>query len=245
MFTCCLVEEREQSLQQAQAQWKSLFSRQSTEYQMENPVRPTTAEIVLTKANRKANQAWGDELKDKPTNVTRVYSQNVNGLSIDRRGGQFADVCRVHNEVQADIFLGQEHNLDTTQMHIQSSLHTAAQQLCKRARVKFGTTSIQFKTAYKPGGTFIMSTGSISGRMSKQRQDPWGRWVLQEFTGKNNRLLVVVSAYQTVNKRGDQGALTVVSQQRSLLIQQNDPVSIPRTAFRRDLLLAMKVYFDA
>ncbi|KAI2490533.1 hypothetical protein MHU86_24043 [Fragilaria crotonensis] len=199
-------------------------------------------ETILTRANQKTNEPWGDELTKKPANITRVYAQNINGLSIDRRGGQFEDVCRVHNEVQADIFMGQEHNLDTTQMQVRSALFRAAQQLCQRARVTFGTTPIQFNTAYKPGGTFIMSTGSISGRMTKQTQDPLGRWVIQKFIGKQGRLLAVVSAYQTVEKRGTQGALTVASQQRSLLIQMKDEVTNPRTAFCRDLLQTLRAY---
>lgn len=89
-----------------------------------------------------------------------------------------------------------------------------------------------------------MSTGSISGRMTKQTQDPLGRWVIQEFIGKQGRLLAVVSAYQTVEKRGTQGPLTVASQQKSLLIQMKDKVTNPRTAFRRDLLQTLRAYQD-
>jgi hypothetical protein len=47
-----------------------------------------------------------------------------------------------------------------------------------------------------------------------------------------------------VNKRGEQGALSVVSQLTSLLLQQNNPINNPRTAFCRDFVQAMKVYCD-
>ena len=185
----------------------------------------------------------GDVLQDKPAHVTRIYSQNVNGLIFDRLGGQFKEVCRIHKEVQADVFLGQEHNLDTTQLHVRSSFYDAAKQhSCERTRLAFGTTPITFTTTYKPGGTFIMSSGSFSGRMTKQVQDPLGRWVLQEFVGQQGKLLVVVSAYQTVDKRGDQGALTIAAQQSSLLPLAKDSVTNPRTAFRRDLVQAMRPY---
>ena len=190
-----------------------------------------------------SNNPWGDELQaNKPSHITRIYSQNVNGLTLDRRGGQFEDVCKVHNEVQADIFLGQEHNLDTTQLHVRSSLYNAAKQHCVRARLAFGTTPISFDTPYKPGGTFIMSTGSFSGRMTKQVQDTWGRWVLQEFAGQRDKLLVVVSAYQTVDKRGEQGPLTIAAQQTSLFLLTKDPVTNLRSAFQRDLVQAMRPY---
>ncbi|KAI2492122.1 hypothetical protein MHU86_22426 [Fragilaria crotonensis] len=215
------------------------------ERQQSPAVQARRSETVLTSANRRSNAPWGDVLQEKPSHVTRIYSQNVNGLTFDRRGGQFEEVCRVHKEVQADIFVGQEHNLDTTQYHVRSSLYDAAKQHCERARLIFGTTPIPFHSTYKPGGTFILSSGNFSGRMAKQVQDPWGRWVLQEFAGRQGRLLVVVSAYQPVDKRGDQGVLTVASQQASLLRLSKDSVTNPRSAFRRDLLKAMRPYKSA
>ena len=87
-----------------------------------------------------------------------------------------------------------------------------------------------------------MSTGGFSGRMTKQVQDTWGRWVLQEFAGQRDKLLVVVSAYQTVDKRGEQGPLTIAAQQTSLLLLAKDPVTNPRSAFQQDLVQAMRPY---
>ena len=124
------------TLQKAQVKWKELFSRQNThKTQVASEIHPVSAETVLTTGNRRSNNPWGDELQAKPSHITRIYSQNVNGLTLDRRGGQFEDVCKVHNEVQADIFLGQEHNLETTQLHVRSSLYDAAKQHCVNAPV--------------------------------------------------------------------------------------------------------------
>jgi hypothetical protein len=90
-----------------------------------------------------------------------------------------------------------------------------------------------------------MATGSISGRIIKQKQNPWGRWVLQEFTGKEGRKLVVVSAYETVDKRGSMGALTVKSQQTSLLLHTKDKTTNPRIAFCQDLLKELRLYTES
>ncbi|KAI2490278.1 hypothetical protein MHU86_24299 [Fragilaria crotonensis] len=65
----------------------------------------------------------------------------------------------------------------------------------------------------------------------------------QEFVGQSGIKLVIVSAYQPVDKRGAQeGNLTVAGQHRSLLLQSNDAVQNPRSAFRRDLLASLRYY---
>ena len=47
--------------------------------------------------------------------MLRVYAVNVNGFTLDRRGGQFDTYCTMLQEVQADVACGQEHNLDSIQ----------------------------------------------------------------------------------------------------------------------------------
>ena len=43
---------------------------------------------------------------EKPDTVTRIYGLNVNGLTLDRRGGQLDVLCKVLKEVQADVLCG-------------------------------------------------------------------------------------------------------------------------------------------
>jgi hypothetical protein len=125
-------------------------------------------------------------LEEKGDHVTRIYSLNVNGLSIDRRGGRFDDLCKVGKEVQADIICYQEHNLDTTRSHVRSVLYDTAQQYWSRTRLVFGTTPIPFETHHKPGGTLMVSIGDITGRINAQSHDKWGRWTSQTFRGVGN-----------------------------------------------------------
>ena len=160
-------------------------------------------------------------------------------------GGQFNDICTVIKEVQADIFGGQEHKLDTTQVHVRSTLYETGRQHWDRNRMCFGTTPISFHSHYNPGGTFLVTVGNISGRILHQKQDKWGRWVRQEFSGKDGARVVVISAYQPVAKHGREGNLTVSAQQQSLLLQNQDPTDNPRTAFRRDLFNLLDTYQQA
>ena len=233
-------------LQKAQQSWRSMLSWTSPP-QLPTPVsiqQPRNAS-VLTVQNQRTNEPWGDLMNEKPKQCTRIHIQNVNGFNLDSRGGQFDYFCAIHNEIQADISCGQEHKLDTTQMHVRSLLYDTARQHWDRSRMTFGTTPIPFSSQYKPGGTFILSTGSITGRVRKQHRDRWGRWVAQEFSGQQSETVMVISAYQPVDKRSREGTNSVASQQRSLLLQAGDPTNDPRTAFRRDLLQQLQTYRQA
>ena len=107
-----------------------------------------------------------------------------------------------------------------------------------------GTTPITVGSTYKPGGTMQMTVDSLTGRIVAQKRDHYGRWVLQEFIGKKKSKVIIVSAYQPVDKSGAPGKITVAAQQVSLLTMANDSTKNPRTAFRRDLLKELQAYHE-
>jgi hypothetical protein len=117
-----------QRMESAKAQWKNLFSRPTSPLNVVRIDSRDRQPSFLNRSNQRENRPWGDILGAKEPRLTRVYVQNVNGLSIDRRGGQLNDVCAVMQEAQADIFCGQEHNLDVTQMGIHSILYDTVRQ---------------------------------------------------------------------------------------------------------------------
>jgi hypothetical protein len=79
--------------------------------------------------------------------------------------------------------------------------------------------------------------------VTKQVRDKWGRWVCQEFQGRADRKVVIISAYQpVVNTSTLPGKITVIAQQKSLLIKENAAAIHPRTAFRNDLSTCLKQY---
>ena len=125
-------------------------------------------QVTLSAQNQRTNQAWGDVLGVKDDTTTRIYSLNVNGFSLDRRGGQFDEYCRMAKEVQADIICCQEHNLDTTQTQVRSILFATLREHWTRTRIAMGTTPIPFTSMLKPGGTMITSVNSITGIMVSQ-----------------------------------------------------------------------------
>ena len=206
------------------------------------PFDRTSRPSVLSTANAISNEPWGDQIEEKANDITRMYCINLNGITLDKKGGKFDTVCRCMKEVQADIFCGQEHKLDTTQAAVRTIMYDTARQHWERQRVVMGTTPIPFEKTHKPGGTIMITTGALTSRVKKQVRDKWGRWVCQEFQGKDAKRLVIMSVYQPIDKGSHTGKITVAAQHISLLIQEQDECTKPREAFRRDLLACVKEY---
>ena len=91
------------TLSEAVSQWERLLSGANSRGNNGEgvPVHNSQSDPspVVTVKNRRENHAWGDELKDKPPHHTRIFVQNVNGRSLQGRGGKFDTVCRVLKEV--------------------------------------------------------------------------------------------------------------------------------------------------
>ena len=219
----------EQRHQQAREEWATLFQQRNKQSRHDNRTP------ILTTHNQQMNVPWGDLLQAKSTNVTRVYALNLNGIALDRRGGQFETLCSIAKEIQADILCCQEHNVDTTQTEVRSILYATARQHWPRSRLVTGSTSTPFTTWYKPGGTSQLSVGHITGRITTSHQDSLGRWVSQTFRGRDGFIMTVISAYQVVECGSQQGKTTAAAQQISQLIHMNVSDCNPRRAFKQDL----------
>jgi exonuclease III len=198
--------------------------------------RQTQSTIAISQTNLTANTPWGDKIAEKEDHILRIYAQNVNGIKIDADGGQYKEICNLAKEVQADIFCFQEHNLDTTQFKIRQILQNTTLKQWQRSRLVIASSPIEFAGYWKPGGTAILSNGHVTGRLTTVGQDKWGRSSYQTLLGQRGRKFTIISAYQVVaQKQSLKGLYTVAAQLHNLLIRQNDPITDPRKAFRRDL----------
>lgn len=225
--------EPESPMTNARKAWNRLLdnANRNDAFQVPDGNRP----INLSLENQRDNEAWGDRLQEKPTGITRLYALNLNGLSLDQRGGQFDDLCKIGKEVQADFICCQEPNVDAVQPRVRTILYQTARQHWNRSKLSVGTTPTPFISMYKPGGTLVLSTGNVTGRMISTETDKWGRWTSQSFRGHGNRTITVISAYQVMADDPEKGVISAAVQQRSLLLQTQDPLTDPRLAFKRDL----------
>jgi hypothetical protein len=88
----------------AKTTWRTFFSRQQAQASTIN--QQQRRPIQLSARNQRSNTNWGDTLGPKATGTIRVYAQNLNGLTLDRKGGTFDELCRVQKELNIDIFCG-------------------------------------------------------------------------------------------------------------------------------------------
>ena len=245
-----------QRLSTAKEEWNNLFSKRRTD---PDPCKAFTHTLQTTRTahtqppatlyprppgmtaeNHRTNTSWGDPLVEKPMNVTRLYSLNFYGLSLDRRKGKFDELCQITKDVQADIACCQEHNLDTTRTSVRIILHETTRQHWPRSRITYGNAPTPFLTDYKPGGTMITTVGDITGRIVSQSKDRCGRWTSQIIKGTGSIYVTEISAYQVVTDIPNTGLTTAASQQISLLFQTGDSEKRPRKAFKRDLSTFLK-----
>ena len=223
-------------LQLAAAKWNILLNRQPI-------AAPTTdrTDVHLSPENLRTNIPWGDTLQPKPTNTFRIYCQNANGLRLDHQGGEFATICDIALEVQADLIGLTEHNLDTNKFSVRKCCHDARTRILSHSSLTMGSSPIEMTHQYKPGGTMLMSRGKISARLVTTGTDDMGRWTYQTFSGKRNRNVTIVNAYQVCDKSVSQrGCYTAAAQQESLLRQRGEANPNPRKHFRTDLHLFLQ-----
>lgn len=147
------------------------------------------------------NASWGDPLTTKANNVIRVYSLNLNGLALDRRGGQYNTQCRVAREIQVDIMCCQEHKMGTTNLTVKSILYQTSNQHWHYSRLQFGSTDVAFTNWYKLVDTMLLSTEDITGQIQAQSSDYMGRWVTQTFTGYNGTQVTILSSVTGGNRQ--------------------------------------------
>jgi endonuclease/exonuclease/phosphatase (EEP) superfamily protein YafD len=91
---------------------------------------------------------------------------------------------------------------------------------------------------YKPGGTMSSALGNTVSRVITTGTDDLGRWSYMKLSGKDGKVLTIITAYQVCRKNTtavNNDSCTAHSQQQSLLIQQNKANPSPVKHFRLDL----------
>ena len=227
-----ILISRTARLQAATAEWNILLNRQ----QPTEDITTDRTNVHLSPENLRNNIPWGDSLQPKDSNTFQIYCQNANGIQLDQTGGDFATMCDLSLEVQADVIAITEHNLDTQKFSVRKCCHDARTRLLAHSSMIMSSSSIEMINQYKPGGTLTMSRGKITSRLLKSGSDDMGRWTYQTFSGKRSCNLTIITAYQVCDKAISQrGRYTAAAQQESILRQCGESNPNPRKHFRHDL----------
>ena len=140
--------------------------------------------------------------------------------------------------MQADTTCLFEINLDTTKYPVRKILYDTSQNIFKHDKLDIASSSVPSKNDYKPGGTLILTQSNRKGRVIDSGSDALGRWTYQTLSGKDNRHVSIISAYQVCEQSIVEDdrvkTLTATAQQTSILRVQGRDIS-PRAAFIHDL----------
>jgi len=191
----------------------------------------------------KSNSPWGDiwalPLTEK---MFRIVSKNTGTLN-----PQNLDMQAITNELvhlNASVFAAQE-----TNVHWDPLTKYQTYNQCKgvTAQIKLTTASSQEPSTewYKPGGT-LLTLDPWTSRITSQGSDNLlGRWAYQEFMGRNDKRIIVVSGYRVCNQQFDAASMTVSAQQTRLMQAQGIPKPNPRKHFITDLIAQIKTWRQA
>jgi hypothetical protein len=103
--------------------------------------------------------------------------------------------------------------------------------------LNLASSPIPFTGTWKPREeTGIMSTESITGRITATGADEWGRWSYHTFQGQNRRSVTIISVYQVVEKFTKDKALSPQRLNNGVYFYTTTIVSKSHGfAFQRDL----------
>jgi len=175
----------------------------------------------------------------KSADSIRFYCKNLNGLDIDRQGGDMAEICIEMKKTETDILLATEPGVCHNHHWIGEIIRQTARKEMKHSLVALASSRRKYKTYKKPRGSMMIAHGRTRGRITASGTDDYDRWSWMRINSKTGGVMVI-SAYQEGDKQdfddyGKKGRKIARLQQHSMLKEDNRN-NTPREAFRKDLI---------
>ena len=147
------------------------------------------------------NQPIGDTLMPATPETLRIMFQNVNGINLDKDGGDFHSICKDLKTTDTDIMMIAEPNLCHRHYHVKDTLiRTASSNGIKFPKITLSSSQLKYRTYKKPGGTMILTHGKTGARVADQGTDAYGQWLWITISEKLKRI-TVISLYQVGNSQ--------------------------------------------
>lgn len=163
----------------------------------------------------------GDPMDENPPEtITRIYVQNLNGLTWNKDGGRWPYICETMEAIQADIACFSELNTDTNRYEIRTKMEELCRHQFDQHHLVLASSANKTASHYKPGGTAILARNAVTSRIKSHTRDRMGRWASISFTISTTKKLRVISAYQVcANTRP--GTNTAASHQNAQIIAEH------------------------
>ena len=141
----------------------------------------------------------------------------MNGI-YDKEGTALDAAFTSMHEVEADIFTFNETHGDDQNPLMRQALTKSRRRIYKGkeyCRITTSSSDAPVTSFTKPGGNMVGVRGPVSGRVRERIDDRYGRWCGFTMEGKDDREIMVLTAYNVPQeiKAGDD---TIHAQQKSL-----------------------------
>ena len=178
--------------------------------------------------------------------IFRIYLLNVNGISLGNDAADLTDVFLQMENIRADAICLTETKLAADQPYVKKLLHSAKNKVWDHSKIVTSDSKLNASESYrKPGGTITAVTNNSVGRVIDTETDPLGRWSGIILGGKDQRKILILTAYQVSQRTGAFGETTAYEQQRALLRQAGKENPNPRREFIKDLRKLLKKHYQA
>ena len=194
-----------------------------------------------SKNEGKENKMWGDKLtysenwpNKTENNNYRIIGQNVNGFSYFNDYLEWEMALCYCDEYQADTICFTEPNLDLTKSEVKYELNSKAKNIDKYLKMQTSSSRTTYNNSnFKMGGTITATRGNWSGRIVEQGMDKYQRWTYQVLAGKNERKIMIITAYRVGDRNN--GLCTIRIQQEKDLYKDKGAKIDPRESILQDL----------
>ena len=179
-------------------------------------------------------RSYGDLMTTKNSNIIRLYSQNINRLSVTDIPGSVRENLEIMKDRGVDMLGWAETNVEWNSYPLHLATYQVFKKVFPRGKWVTTTSAIPADKDLKPGGNALGLNQDINRRTHATGKDPLGRWTWATMEGKT-RSITVVQLYIPCDTK-QTGINTTFAQQYEQL-QKLDPLKIPEVlrTFYRDL----------
>jgi hypothetical protein len=208
-------------------------------------LQPTTPnKMKITQENLPFGHICDDIAIGNDTPYVRVYCQNVCGI-YDRDGIGLDSAFNEMKQAGADIFTFNETHGDESNAIARRATKMSKQRMWRDnnedCKILHSSSTAPVLSFTKPGGNMVGITGSLVGRIRETITDPYGRWCGYTLIGKDNKEIMVLTAYNvSQHKNAKVGDDTLYNQQTALYKLKDIRDPDPKKLFIEDLTALVK-----
>jgi hypothetical protein len=123
-------------------------------------------------------------------------TSNINGFHIGDGGTRFKQICREIRTLEVDHTGFAEINSNIELLGVQRILHETAKREFNLSIMSSSTSSTPCSSSFKPGGVMSIVQDDLVSRLLSKGKDPLGRWSYCKYSGRNEKIIAVITIYQ-------------------------------------------------